>query len=151
DEIKLNSYTTLLAGLRYDWQAKVKDSNNLGPRLALAISPRRKTVFRAGAGVFYDRLPDSATEQGLLLNGRNTRELIVSQPSFPTPSLAGALPSTWLLSPALRSPYLVQASAAVERPLGNSLRATVEYQYLRGVHLYRARDINAPSVTGLRP
>jgi hypothetical protein len=45
---------------------------------------------------------------------------------------------------------LFQASASVEHPLFQSLRGTLEYRYLRGVHLFRALDVNAP-IAGVRP
>jgi len=59
-------------------------------------------------------------------------------------------PSIWQLDPTALSPYLFQASASVERPLFETLRGTLEYRYLRGVHMFRALDVNAP-VAGVRP
>jgi len=38
----------------------------------------------------------------------------------------------------------------VEHPLFQTLRGTLEYRYLRGVHLFRALDANAPA-GGIRP
>jgi hypothetical protein len=45
---------------------------------------------------------------------------------------------------------LFQANVSVEHPLFQTLRGTLEYRYLRGVHLFRALDINAP-LAGVRP
>lgn len=41
-------------GLRYDWQQKLDDRKNLAPRFWLAYAPgkRKRTVIRAGAGMF---------------------------------------------------------------------------------------------------
>jgi carboxypeptidase family protein/TonB-dependent receptor-like protein len=151
DDMKLGSHTSLMLGLRYDWQQHLRDHNNLAPRVALGFAPGNgKTVLRVGGGVFYDRIPDSVFEQTLLLDGVNARELIVSQPSFPNPSLEGVPPSVWLLARKIQAPYLIQTSASVERSLPGGLRATLEYQYLRGVHLFRARDSNTP-IDGVRP
>jgi hypothetical protein len=50
----------------------------------------------------------------------------------------------------VQAPYLIQASASVEQTFWKSLRGTIEYQHLHGVHLFRARDINAP-LSGVRP
>lgn len=149
DQIRLDSHTTLLLGLRYDWQAKVGHPYNFAPRLALAFAPGdQKTVLRAGAGIFYDRLPGEAVELSLLLDGIRAREFIVEQPPFPDVSIGAALPSVWGLARDTRSPYLFQGSLSVERRLWGSTRATIEYQYLRGVHVYRARDVNAPLEAG---
>ncbi len=155
DEMKLTAHSNLMLGLRYDWQAKVRDRNNFGPRVAFAYAPGiQKTVFRAGAGIFYDRLPEAALQRSLLINGVRARELIISRPSFPDPfaSRLGTKtpPSVWRLAPDLREPYLFQGTLGVERRLWRTTQATVEFQTLRGVHLFRARNINAP-VGGIRP
>jgi hypothetical protein len=109
------------------------------------------TVFRAGAGIFYDRISDHVFEQTLLLNGINQQEFILRNPAFPSPPLAGVPPSIWQLEPNIQAPYLFQATAAVEHSVGKTLRATLEYRYLRGVHLFRALDVNAPLASGARP
>ncbi len=45
-------------GLRYERETLLEDKNNLGPRFALAYSPGKagRSVFRFGAGVFYNRV-----------------------------------------------------------------------------------------------
>lgn len=152
DDMRLGQHVSLMTGLRYDWQQLLNDHNNLAPRVALGVSPGKgTTVFRVGAGIFYDRLPDDVTEQTLLLNGIAGREFVVRNPAFTNPSLAGVAPSVWLLAPDLQAPYLIQASASVEQSLWKTLRGTIEYQHLRGVHLFRARDINSPFAGGVRP
>jgi hypothetical protein len=150
DEIKLAPDATLMLGLRYDWQAKTKDHNNLAPRLALAWAPGdRKTVLRLGGGIFYDRLPNEAVEQSVLLDGAHAQEFIIDHPSFPNPSTSGIPSSVWRLAPKLQSPYLIQGSLGLERKLWGTTTGAIEYQYLRGVHFYRARDINAPADNGV--
>lgn len=153
DEMKINSNTTLMLGLRYEWQNRLAHHSNLAPRLALAFAPgNRKTVFRLGGGIFYDHLSTSALEQTFLLDGVRAAEFVIDQPSYPNQSVSGTTPSIWRLAPDTRPPALFQASAGVERTLWGRARATVEYQYLRGTHLFRSRDINAPlPVTGVRP
>jgi hypothetical protein len=44
----------------------------------------------------------------------------------------------------VRIPYTLQYSASVERQLGKATTLTVNYTGIRGVHLFRSRDINAP-------
>jgi hypothetical protein len=151
DTVNFQSHFTLMLGLRYDWQEHLTSTTHFAPRIALGYAPGGgKTVFRAGAGIFYDRLSDQAVEQVSLLHGTQEQEFIVRHPSFPVASLTSVKPSIWQLDPNAQSPYLFQASASVERPLFQSLRGTLEYRYLRGVHLFRARDINSP-LAGARP
>ena len=151
DTVNFQSHFTLMFGLRYDWQQHLTSTTHFAPRVALGYAPAGgKTVFRAGAGVFYDRVSDQVLEQVSLLHGAQEQEFIVRNPSFPVASLTGVKPSIWLLDPTAISPYLFQASGSVERPLFETLSATLEYRYLRGVHLFRARDINSP-VAGVRP
>jgi len=151
DTVNFQSHLTLMFGLRYDWQQHLTSTTHFAPRIALGYAPGGgKTVFRAGAGIFYDRLSDQVVEQVSLLHGAQEQEFIVSHPSFPVASITGVKPSIWLLDPTAISPYLFQASGSVERPLFQGLSATLEYRYLHGVHLFRARDINSP-LAGVRP
>jgi hypothetical protein len=151
DTVNFQHHVTLMLGLRYDWQEHLTSITHFAPRIAFGYAPGGgKTVFRAGAGIFYDRLSDQAVEQVSLLNGTQEQEFIVTHPSFPVASLVGIKPSIWLLDPNAQSPYLFQTSLSVEHPLFQTLRGTLEYRYLRGVHLFRARDINAP-LSGARP
>ena len=151
DTTNFQSHISLMLGLRYDWQEHLTNHTNFGPRVAVGYAPGGgKTVFRAGAGIFYDRLSDHVMEQVSLLDGTQEKEFIVRHPSFPVASLSGAKPSLWLLDPKAQSPYLFQASLSVEHPLFRTLRSTLEYRYLRGVHLFRALDVNAP-LDGVRP
>src|SRR5207245_10835299 len=57
DEIRVRPNFQLTVGVRYDWQNFFHDNNNVAPRLSFAYAPgkEKKTVLRAGAGIFYDR------------------------------------------------------------------------------------------------
>lgn len=155
DEIRFHSTLSLVAGLRYDWQSSIGNHKSLAPRLALAYAPgSRKTVFRAGAGMFYEYLPQSATEQALLLETGRVQQIVISNPSYPNPFGGGETlpPSVVRIASGLTTPYLIQGSVSVERELGGRNHLVVEYQSLRGVHLLRSRDVNAPlPQTGERP
>ncbi len=159
DEIHLHPTVSLSLGLRHELQTNLGDHNNLAPRIALAYAPGGgRTVFRAGGGIFYERQPAIMQQQRLLLDGLRIREAVFSNPSFPVlPGGSGLAtfptPSVVRIAPDMRTPYLVQTGLGFERRFGkrnNSL--AVEYTELRGVKLYRTRNINAPLPgTGVRP
>ena len=155
DEIRFHSTASLVAGVRYDWQSTIGDPYRLAPRLALAYSPGdRKTVFRVGAGLFYEYLPQSATEKALLLDPSHVRQVVISNPNYPNPFSAVSTipPSVVRIAPDLTTPYLIQANVSIERELGKRNQLVLECQTLRGVHLFRSRNVNAPlPLTGVRP
>lgn len=107
-----------------------------------------RTVLRAGAGIFYQRQPVILGQQFLLLNGSHLRQIVISDPSFP---LALPPPSVVRIDPNIKTPYAIQASFGVERKLGRQSYLSAEYTMLRGLELYRTRNLNAPlPATGLR-
>ena len=58
DELKPWSNVTVSAGLRYERETAVSDTNNFGPRVGIAWDPfkKGKGVIRIGAGIFYNRV-----------------------------------------------------------------------------------------------
>jgi len=123
---------------------------NFAPRLALAYAPGSgRTVMRLGGGVFYDRQPPLMEQQNLLYNGR-LQEITIPDPAYPNPfSQSAALmlppPSVFEIARGIRTPYVTQEGASIERQLGKGRNyLTVEFTHLRGVKLYRLRNINAP-------
>ena len=157
DTMRVLPNLSLTLGLRYDWQNTLDDRRDFAPRLALAFTPGRRTVLRAGAGIFYDNLPRSATQDALLMDGVRVREIDISHPSYPDPFLGGQVtsppPSITRAAPATHSPYLIQTSAGVEEEIWRETWLSLEYSFLRGGHLFRLRDVNAPlpAGSGLRP
>lgn len=164
DEIRLWPRLSLLLGLRHELQSNLSDHNNLAPRIALSASTAdRRTMLRAGSGIFYQRQPVSLLEQAVLLDGSHLQQFVVQNPSFPSPALlpactGGLTPpgcqplSVYRIDPRIRTPYAIQASLDLERKLGNHTTLTADYTMLRGVKLYRMVDLNAPlPATGLRP
>jgi hypothetical protein len=157
DEIKLGKDLRLSAGVRYDWTSEIGDRDNFSPRLALAYSPgTQKSVYRAGFGVFYERLPLGVSERRRLDDGVRVRKVVIKEPSYPDPFRAGQVtevPSSIFRTAAdFQTPYLIQASAAWERQIARRSLLTLEYAFLRGLHLFRVRDVNAPRTgSGLRP
>jgi Carboxypeptidase regulatory-like domain/TonB dependent receptor len=162
DEIKLRRWFSITPGLRYDWYSSIKDRNNFGPRLSFALAPgKQKTVLRGGAGLFYERLSGSVIQQ-TFIDGSRKNLVDISNPSYPTPFVAGSTrprpkPTVWKLAPDLAAPYMIMGSLSLERRLWGRSQVSVEYHRLHGVHLYRAHDINAPldqfgpQFIGMRP
>src|SRR5256712_5504467 len=158
DEIRFWPRFGLLLGLRHELQSNLDDHHNLAPRVALAYTTADgRTVLRAGAGIFYQRQPVTLEEQSLLLGGSHLRQIVISNPSYPLVGDPSALanlppPSVVRMDPNIRAAYAIQTSLGVERKLGRQSYLSAEYTMLRGLELYRMRDINAPlPATGLRP
>jgi carboxypeptidase family protein len=145
----------LTIGARYDWQSAIDDWNNIAPRAAVAFAPAgRKTVFRAGAGVFYQSVSDDAIARARLFGDGGLREIAVSNPSYPaTPVIAATAPAaSWTLAPDVQMPAVLQTSVSAERALWRKTSLTAEYTMLRSSNALRAIDINAPLPgTGVRP
>jgi hypothetical protein len=76
DDWRLMSKLMLNLGLRYDYDSKFKDNNNIAPRLGLVWSPDAKTVVRANFGYFYDRYRLGIAEAVPSLGGFNGRTLV---------------------------------------------------------------------------
>jgi hypothetical protein len=164
DEIKLRPWFSITPGVRYDWQSSIKDFNNFGGRVSFALAPGSdKMVIRGGAGIFYERLPSSVIRQ-LFIDGISTKEVRIVNPPFPNPFTGSnrrppPMPSLWRLAPDIAAPYMLMTSVSFERQLWHRSHISVEYQRLHGVHLMRARNVNAPfdpgifgfEFTGLRP
>jgi hypothetical protein len=78
------------------------------------------------------------------------RQFVISNPSYPdaisSSAASGPLPpSVVRIAPGILFPYILQADFSVERKLGEGENyATIDLTTIRGVHLYRMRDINAP-------
>jgi hypothetical protein len=159
DDIRLRSNLSVGLGLRYEVQSHIPDHNNLAPRISFAYSPggKNKTVFRGGAGFFYDRTGEGAIRDVLRYDGRRLRQFIISNPVYPDPWSTGAgiterPPSLVRLAPAIRTPYSAQYSIGIERQLQKSTTLSINYVENRGVKLFRSRDLNAPLLQStLRP
>ena len=145
DEFRLLPNLQISMGLRYDWQNYFHDDNNFSPRVSIAYAPgkAKKTVIRAGSGFFYDRSGSGVIFDLLRYDGIHLHQFLITDPLFPDPFAVGPT-NVVRLEPGVRIPYTLQYSASVERQLGKATTFTVTYTGIRGVHLFRSRDINAP-------
>lgn len=176
DDWKLRQNMTLSYGLRYETQNEIHDHGDWAPRLGFAWAvgggknnAAPKTVIRTGFGIFYDRVDQDLALQAERQNGVNQQQFKISPDSassiaalasFPnTPPLSALIaasggPTIYTLNPALRSPYMIQAAASVERQITRSATASVTYLHSRGVHQLVLLDVNAlanPLDPGSRP
>ncbi|MBK6597962.1 MAG: TonB-dependent receptor [Proteobacteria bacterium] len=74
DEWRLRPDLTVTTGVRYDYDSLTElgdgsgDTNNLAPRLAVNWQPNERSVLRAGAGLFYDKLLYAVASDALQRN-----------------------------------------------------------------------------------
>jgi hypothetical protein len=148
DEFRLRSNLQLTAGVRYDWQNYFHDDNNVSPRFSFAYAPgrQRRLVIRGGFGIFYDRTGPQPIFDLIRYDGQHLLKYIVSDPSFPYLPATGAAqpPSIVRLDPTVKIPMTAQFGLGVERQLSKGATLAVNYAGLRGMNLFRSRDVNAP-------
>jgi hypothetical protein len=166
DEWKISSQVTLNAGIRYDLQwldTITTDTNNLSPRVGVAIAPfdERRTIIRASAGLFYDRVPLRALANALLSAGNTTdvtalRQIGISlspaqagAPVFPNllsgPVPAVTLPNLTTMDRDLQNAHSRQASVELEQHVGDRSTVSLGYEYLRGRRLLMSINQNVPA------
>jgi hypothetical protein len=160
DEWRARSDLTIDLGLRYDlqWlpQPIALDTNNVSPRIGAAYSPGGgKTVIRASAGVYFDRIPLRATSNAIQRDGTTYQTAVLSfgqagapvwpavLPAFP----AGVLVSISNINPNVPNQYNPQAGVQVERAIGSWLSAQAGYSYVRGHGILLSHNVNVPTLT----
>lgn len=140
----------LSMGLRAEAQNHISDSNNFDPRVGIAYSIGKLTVIRGGTGFFHQRLNANTVQSVLRLDGTRQLQTVIQNPLFPDPFASGVNASLRLpnsvreMAAGLALPYTLNSSLSIERRLPHGLFASVGYDHIRGVHLYRSRNINAP-------
>jgi hypothetical protein len=154
DSIRVRPNLSVTMGLRYYFQNYFHDDvNNFAPRLSFAFAPtaKSKTIFRGGAGIFYDRSGPRPVADLLHFNGVNLLRLLLPlqiggflpYPVMPA-DLAGVPSSVVQLDPRLRIPYILQYSFGIERQVTAKSTFSATYVGNRGIDLFRSIDANAP-------
>ncbi len=133
-------------------QATNPDYKDFAPRAGLALQLDRKTVFRAGYGIYFS--PEIAVEAyDLVLNNVSTvlnetsgsgLPVLTTANGFPSTSSTG-LPSYFGLDKNAPTPYVQQWSASFQRELPGRIVAELAYVGSKGTHLGRFRRFNTPA------
>ncbi len=168
---------SLVSNIYYPQSGHVpEDRNNVAPRFGFAYSvgDRRPVIVRGGYGLFYTRIPSMYTSAIETENGARRLHLMLSNaqdadraffPTYPNPAVTCAptaiscAPPPSLLSHAtteisafatnFQIPYVQQGSLSMEKEIGTRTAVGMNYLYVRGMHLIRARDVNLPAPTSL--
>src|ERR1700682_3178304 len=158
DDWRLKRNLTLSYGLRFETQNGLKDHADFATRLGFAWAiggaknAARKTILRAGYGIFYDRFSYDLALQQQRLNGLTQQQYVVNGPNFflsdtPAPGqlpTATTAPPMYRRNPELRTPYTMQIGISLERQLTGNANLAVTYLNSRGVHQFFTENINPP-------
>lgn len=154
DDWRVNNRFTIGYGVRNELQSHISDKLNLLPRVGFTWTVARNTALRGGYGLYKDWYDANLYDQTLRLNGISQTDLTIryvydenGNPVGNPQVLAGGRTQA---AEDLNMPTQHQASLSVERQLLPNWNVGVSYQMLRGVNVFRARDINTP-VNGVRP
>jgi hypothetical protein len=160
DEWRVRSAVTVSAGLRYDVQRLADpiqtDTNNLAPRLGVAVASRDgRTVVRGAAGLHFDRIPLRAVSNALQRNGLDYQVAQLSfgqagAPVFPQvlPAFpAGLLSNVTTIDPRIQNGAGRQFDVQVERQVGHGITAEVSYVYLNSRRIIMSRNVNVPTLS----
>ena len=139
---------TLSFGARYEWQDRLDDYNNLDPRFGFAYALGTNTVLRGGTGIFHQRFDTSAASNLIRFDGTRQTRTIVINPSWEDRFLDGGQgnPLSEIRSAAedLVAPYTWHSEVSLETSFANGFTLTGSYAFVRSIHQYRSRNLNAP-------
>ncbi len=160
DDWKVRPNLTFSYGIRYETQNYIHDHSDFAPRTSVAWGVSKKTVLRAGAGIFYDRFNLNNQFNVLRNNGVNQRQSILSGnvpascgPANPAacPAVATSSFTTRSIDNRLRAPYSIQMNVGVDEQLFKGATVSVNYQHIRGVHQFNSLLSNYGSLTSTTP
>ena len=149
-DFRLTPSFTMGFGLRHERQTNLNDGNNFDPRLGFAYSLGRSTVIRGGSGIFHQRFNLFQVKELIRLDGTRQRTLTIRNPAYPDPFLSGdggvvRVPSSVSVrAEDLAAPYTWNNEFSIETTFSQGLVLTGSYRFVRGIHLHRTRNLNAP-------
>jgi Carboxypeptidase regulatory-like domain/TonB-dependent Receptor Plug Domain len=139
------------------------NKKNFGPRVGFAYSLDPKTVVRGGYGIYYSLFERIGSEDQLALNppflinktlARNTAPVLTPEIGFPANFLDastinfGDLQAFHIraMNPNDPTPVIQQWSLGVQRQIGNTWLAEINYVGTRSTHLDVLSDFNQPLI-----
>jgi hypothetical protein len=150
---------TVVGGLRYEVQTLPAPfgtvKHNTAPRLGIAWHPNGHGawVFRAGAGLFYDRFPLAFLNGAIQKDGVHAFEqyaeaseaaaiFALAEGGTLSAPIPGIVPSIYRPQSAFasNSTYARKFTGGVERALNADTTLTIEYMNIAGYHLPRLRN-----------
>jgi hypothetical protein len=159
DQWSVAAGLTVVGGLRYEIQRLPAPFHaprqNFAPRLGLAWRPGGSGpwVFRAGAGLFYDRYPLAFLNEAMQKDGvrafeqygtgaEAVRAFVIARGGSLASPVPGVAPSVYLPDARFdETPtYARKLTAGVERALNTDTTLTVEYMNVAGFRLPRIRN-----------
>jgi Carboxypeptidase regulatory-like domain len=170
---KVKPNLTFSYGLRFETQNYIHDHADFAPRASVAYGISKKTVLRAGAGLFYDRFMLTNQLSVFRNNGMNQQQDIIS--ATPATSTTAAVPvnpacnpsnaslttacpvstagrfTTDSISSRLRAPYSAQFNLGVDQQLFRGATLSVNYQHIRGVHQFNDDVANFNTLSATTP
>ena len=160
DEWRPRRAVTVNAGVRYDLQRLADpiraDGDNVAPRVGVAVAPGDgRLVFRAGGGLYYDRIPLRAVSNALQRNGADYRVALLTfeqagAPVFPQVLAAfpaGILSNVTTMDPGIESGVGRQFDLQIERQFARRTTVHAAYIHLSGEGILMSRNINVPTLT----
>ena len=146
-----------------DWPQTAKlnyKPTNVAPRVGVAYAFDRKTVIRAGYGMFYNRYITQIIDGLAEANGSyqpsytlnaNVAAQLAAGPTFPTPltavpNVTGSA-AVAFSTPNFRNAYSEQAQFSVQREIASNTSLTVSYVWSRGLHIVSGYNANLSAPT----
>ncbi len=160
---KVRPNWTVSYGIRFETQNFIHDQADFAPRVSTAYGLGKKTVIRAGFGLFYDRFTLGNEFSVYRNNNVNQQQFILSSTTAPisaacSPSnqtacnatTAGRI-TTETIANNLRAPYSEQSNIGVDQQIARGATVSVNYQHIHGVHQFNSAVANYNSLTATTP
>jgi hypothetical protein len=135
---------------RFGRGAGIPDRNDFGPRLGIAYQLTSRTVFRAGAGIYYVRdignaVFDIVRNIPFTIRQAETADTTRPNLNWDRPFSAAGAPTFLLINQfGERTSYVNQWQASVQRELTRNVSFEVTYMGSSGVKLRRLTSYNNP-------
>lgn len=143
DDWRVIPNVTLNLGVRYDYDSKFKDTDNVAPRVGVVWNPDAKTVVRANYGIFYDRYRLGIAEAVPSLGGFNGQTLVeIDYPRLAVDAFGGLSRTLGAIATFLKDPnflnthFNIPVGAVVTKDNVQQLTGMTPDQFLAALRTY---------------